>query len=52
MIKRNIENQVLKTINDYKKMAFLSGPQQDGKTTMSLEIKSQFEQVILFSLNW
>lgn len=50
MIKRSIEGQLKKTIVEYGKMAFVSGPRQVGKTTLAKDFLRIYGQGEYF--NW
>jgi predicted AAA+ superfamily ATPase len=50
MISRNIFNPVLKILNEYGKMAFISGPRQVGKTTLAQSVLDHFNSGYYF--NW
>ena len=50
MLKRSIEKQIATILLDYRKMAFISGARQVGKTTLAESIKTQFSQSAYF--NW
>ena len=50
MQNRTVETLLTRIIEDYGKMAFLSGPRQVGKTTLALTYQKHFKQSIYF--NW
>ncbi|MBI4655483.1 MAG: ATP-binding protein [Elusimicrobia bacterium] len=50
MIERNIRSEAENIIGNYKKMAFISGPRQVGKTTLAKKILKETGQGIYF--NW
>lgn len=50
MINRNLYTGARKILNDYKKMLFISGPRQAGKTTLAKKLLEASGQGIYF--NW
>ena len=50
MIKRNIEKHLQDIILQYRKMAFIGGPRQVGKTTLANQFRKKFSQSCYF--NW
>lgn len=50
MIKRNVASFLKETVEVDRKMAFLSGPRQVGKTTLARHYQNQFPQSVHF--NW
>ncbi len=50
MIRRSISQYLANVIENYNKMAFVSGPRQVGKTTMAREYQKQFPYSLYF--NW
>lgn len=50
MIARNIYKHVLKILNEYRKITFISGARQVGKTTLAQSIFSDFNSGYYF--NW
>ena len=50
MLQRSIIHFLLDILGSYKKMAFLSGPRQVGKTTLAEMLRTQFAQSVNF--NW
>ena len=50
MLSRTCARLVKETIEQFHKMAFVSGPRQVGKTTLALEYQKQYKQA--FYVNW
>src|SRR3990170_4523843 len=50
MIERMIARHLIAVLNEYRKMAFVSGPRQVGKTTLAKEQQARYSQSIYF--NW
>jgi predicted AAA+ superfamily ATPase len=50
MIRRTIDTHVLHVLNDWGKIALLSGPRQVGKTTLARDLQAQVGQGTYF--NW
>ncbi|MBF0502941.1 MAG: ATP-binding protein [Candidatus Riflebacteria bacterium] len=50
MFPRTIVSPTLEILRDFRKMAFISGPRQVGKTTLAKTISEQFQQSRYF--NW
>lgn len=50
MLNRTIYSNILKKLNDYKKMVFISGPRQSGKTTFIKSFSQDFVNKVYF--NW
>jgi predicted AAA+ superfamily ATPase len=50
MIKRNLQDSIIRLLEKYGKMLFISGPRQVGKTTLAKEILKERGEGLYF--NW